>query len=340
MTEQTAIITEVKKDVRSLLDNPQVRTRFEQVLGRNSNAFIINILNALINNPDLADADPNTVITSALTIAALGLSISPALGQAAIAPFNTSVKVNGEWRKVKKAQPMIMKDGLMQLAHRTNKYRVINPGKLYEGESIELDKLTGAAHFKGGRTSHIVAGYYAYLELFNGSSWCEVMSVEEVTAWAMRYSKSWDEQKKQFSPKSKWATDFDAMGIKTVLRKALKRGPLDANMQNAITAEENGEPINPRMSIIQAPIIASDVEVEASEAEGIAETETKKPKRSREQNLQDLGVGNGTPDTTTHGSAAVVSPSPSAAPQPETSSDEHGPYTEDEIATQLELMGG
>lgn len=232
----------VKHDLKSLLDSDIIQSRFNKVLGRNSGAFIAAILNASAVNPEIRECEPMSVITSALQAAIMDLSISPALGQAAIIPFNS--------RSGKKASLQIMKNGIIQLALRTNKYRHIHVASIYEGETWIEDRFTGKMTMGGGKTSNLTIGKVAYFALLSGFEKYLAMSIEEILEHARKYSKSWDNNKGQFYPGSAWDKNFDKMCEKTVLKLLLKNyGILSDKMQQAFESEnETGEiVVNPEI---------------------------------------------------------------------------------------------
>ena len=231
-----AIVTK-KADLKTLLNNPAIKSRFESVLGKNAGAFIAAVLNTAVSNPDIMLCEPLSVINSALQAAVLGLSISPALGQAAIVPFNSKTG--------KKAQFQPMKNGYIQLALRTNQYRYIHVGKIYEGETWTEDRFTGKMVFKGGRTGDGIIGLVAYFQLLNGYEKYLVMSIDELLAHGKRYSKSYDRKNDCFYPGSFWADNPMKAYEKTIIKLLIKSyGILSDRMEQALEIEnETGEEI-------------------------------------------------------------------------------------------------
>ena len=66
------------------------------------------------------------------------------------------------------------------------------------------------------------------------------MSVEEVTAHALRYSQTFKSKLDHVKKSSKWTTDFDDMAKKTVIKLNLSRNaPLSVEMQDAINADQS-----------------------------------------------------------------------------------------------------
>jgi recombination protein RecT len=126
--------------------------------------------------------------------------------------------------------------GYIQLAMRTGQYRYLNAGAILEGQEVYQDVMTGAITVEGTPTppemGHIqmAIGYFAYLELRNGFSKALYMTLDEVKAHGKRYSRAFES--------GPWATNFDSMAMKTVLRLLLSKfGWLSTEMEMAMTSE-------------------------------------------------------------------------------------------------------
>jgi recombination protein RecT len=283
MSEQTAIVT--RKDLKSVLASDAVRSRFNDVLGRNSGAFVAAILNAAVLNPEINQCDPISVVNAGLQAAVMDLSISPALGQAAIIPFNS--------KDGKKAQFQIMKNGIVQLALRTNKYRYIHVDKIYEGETWTEERFTGKMTMGGAKKSNKIIGWVAYFQLLSGYEKYLVMSNEQILEHAQKYSKSWSRKEGKFYSGSAWDTNFDRMCEKTVLKLLIKNyGILSDKMQQAFEVEnETGE------VVINAEVV-TNIETETAEENEATDAETteaeqEQAKWTQEQILREMGYDAG-----------------------------------------------
>ena len=120
---------------KDVANSPAMQKRFAEVLGDAAPAFLAGVIGAVNTNKQLKEANPNSVLQSAMVAATLNLSCVPSLGQAALVPY----KNNG----VMYAQFQVMTRGLIQLAQRTGQYRNINAGEVYEDEYQGDDLLTG-----------------------------------------------------------------------------------------------------------------------------------------------------------------------------------------------------
>jgi len=217
--------------VKGLLNNEEVKKRFSEIISdpENVKQFTASILSLISSSTNFNDVDPNTIISSALVAATLRLPINQNFGFAYIIPFNSKTG--------KKAQFMMGYKGFLQLALRSGQYRTINAVEIYEGELTERNKLTGVIKIdESQKKSNKIVGYAAYFELISGFSKTLFMTVDEISAHAKKYSKSYDNKE------GLWKKDFHAMALKTVLKTIIsKTGVLsvDYNMQKAVEADQS-----------------------------------------------------------------------------------------------------
>ena len=156
-----------------------------------------------------------------MTAATLKLPINPNLGFAYIIPYG------------KEAQFQMGYKGYIQLAMRTGQYKTINAAVVYEGQIEDIDFVTGEI-IRGKKKSDKVVGYVAYFELINGFSKMVYMTHEEMLRHAMTYSQAYKYDKKNGKKSSVWSTNFEAMGLKTVLKQLIsKYGIMSIDMQGA-----------------------------------------------------------------------------------------------------------
>lgn len=223
--------------VNTLIKQESYKKRFNELLGKKAPGFISSMIN-VSNSPSLKDADPNSIISSAVVAATLDLPIDQNLGFAYIVPYNT--KENGNF--IKKAQFQMGYKGYIQLAMRTGQYKTINAIEIYQGEIEAVNRLTGEIEFNKDESfidRDIVVGYIAYFKLLNGFEKIIYMSKEEMERHAKKYSQSYSSSKDWVSKNSLWATDFDGMAIKTVMKRLLsKYGILSIEMQSAINNDQ------------------------------------------------------------------------------------------------------
>jgi recombination protein RecT len=219
---KTAVAKPIDK-LKHILAAESVQEQFKSALAENSGAFVASIIDLYSTDKTLQMCDPKAVVMEALKAASLKLPINKQLGFAWIVPYR-----DGRTGQYIPTFQLGFK-GYIQLCMRTGAYRYINADVVYEGELVKHDKLTGEIEIDPEkRTGDKKVGYFAFIETLNGFRKTLYMTVEEVTKHAQQYSKSYS------SKNSVWATDFDAMALKTCLRLLLsKYGIMSVEMQRA-----------------------------------------------------------------------------------------------------------
>lgn len=202
-----------------------VQAQLNNALKDNQDSFIASVIDLYSGDSYLQNCHPELVAMVALKAAVLKLPVIKALGFAYIVPYKT----NNQFIP----QLQIGYKGLIQLAIRTNQYRVINADVVYEGEYKSANKLTGEFDLNGSKTSDNIIGYFAHFEMTNGFSKTLYMTKKQVTEHAQKYSKSFTQAQ------SPWKTEFDAMAKKTTLRGLLGHwGYLSVEMLDAFTEDD------------------------------------------------------------------------------------------------------
>ena len=220
---KTTALTRPIDKLKNILAAQSVQEQFQSVLKENAGAFVASIIDLYNTDRTLQMCDPKYVVMEALKAASLKLPINKQLGFAWIVPYR-----DGRTGQYIPTFQLGYK-GYVQLCMRTGAYRYINADVVYEGELVKHDKLTGEIEIDPEkRTGDKKVGYFAFIETLNGFRKTLYMTVEEVTKHAQQYSKSYS------SKNSVWATDFDAMALKTCLRLLLsKYGIMSVEMQQA-----------------------------------------------------------------------------------------------------------
>lgn len=213
------------------IQNPERRQR-----------FITTVISAVNATPKLKDCKPDSIITAALQMESLGLSMG--LGDAYLIPYGDSARFQMGAR------------GYVQLAMRSGQYLEIDTIEVREGEYKGRDKNTGKPIFEFIEDDDVredlpIIGYLAYFTLLNGFHAQEYFSYAKMVAWANRYSQSFNaelyskflayEQTGQGltdaelrACSSPWYSNFSSMAAKTVLKRLLsKKGVLSIEMAEA-----------------------------------------------------------------------------------------------------------
>jgi len=218
--------------LKDLVNAEYTKKRFAEVMGEKSAAFLASIMNATRTNPALQDADPKSVLSSAMVAATLDLPIDGSLGFAAIVPYRNKGKAV--------AQFQIMTKGFVQLALRSGQYKAINVGPVYADEYHGTNPITGDVDIRpvvnGIRElfdESQAVGYVCYFRLMNGYECTRFWTVEEIKAHGKKYSKSYGNEY------GLWQANFPAMAAKTVLKNTLSKwGILSTTMQMAIKTDQ------------------------------------------------------------------------------------------------------
>lgn len=217
------------------LANPKTQEYLQQVLAEKKSAFVNNITALVANDVKLQACEPISLMYAGIKATALDLPLDTNLGFAYVIPYNN--------RKAGKmeAQFQIGYKGFIQLAIRSGQFKTLNVTDVKEGELKEVNLLTGEISFEArpNRAELKTIGYVAYFRLINGFEKTLYMDAKEMEKHAKTYSQTYSSNKDYVRNASKWATDFDAMAKKTVIKLLLSRyAPLSVEMQSAITSDQ------------------------------------------------------------------------------------------------------
>lgn len=221
--------------VKSLFAKDEVKSKFQEMMGKRAASFITSVLQITSQNEMLSTADPVSIYQSAAVAATLDLPLNNNLGFAYIVPYNSKQK-DGSWKVM--AQFQIGAKGFKQLALRSGQFVTINDTDVREGELKHYDRLTGEIEFEWEqdvktRLSKAVIGYASYFKLLNGFEKTYYMTVDELKDHGLRFSQTF---KKGFGL---WKDDFDGMSRKTVIKLNLsKNAPLSVDMQRAVVTDQ------------------------------------------------------------------------------------------------------
>lgn len=214
-----------EKSLKDILNGPETKKRFEEMLGNKAAGFIVSVMNAVSNNDSLRNAEKNSVLFSAAVAASLDLPINENLGFAYIVPY----KKNG----IQFAQFQMGYKGYIQLAMRSGQFKTIAATEVYEGQILNNDPLRGVVFNWDNKTSDKVVGYVSFFQLLNGFEKTFYMTKQQMELHARTYSKSFSKDN------SIWRASFDKMALKTVLKLNLSKfAPMSIEMQKAVTVDQ------------------------------------------------------------------------------------------------------
>lgn len=250
------------KAFNSMIQSPKTQNYLQDVLGERKAGFVNNVVALVANSENLQQCENQSILYSAIKATALDLPLDPNLGFAYVIPY---------WDKkarVQKAQFQIGYQGWKQLAIRSGQVIRLNATDVREGELISEDLLTGEVVIRRteNRESKKIIGYAAYLELKNGYKATVYRTREWMEDHALRFTK----QKEDGKLGGVWASDFDAMARKTVIKIVLKDAPLSTDMKTAIESDKEVEAMAPATNIAakniqEAEVITMDAEPQQTE---------------------------------------------------------------------------
>jgi recombination protein RecT len=214
MTKLSAVLSERQTSIaKAIPDNWMSAQRFTRA-----------VLSLVQRQPKLLEADQRTLVGAVLQAAQLGLEPDPLVGETWFVPFKGNVQL------------IIGYKGLLKLAWRSGMLgsvaaHAVRDGDVFDYQLGTRPKITHKPAIKRGE----IVAVYATAKLTTGSSQFHVMTKEEVDA-VRRRSRSRDD--------GPWVTDYEAMALKTALRRLCKLLPTSthiAPLARAVALDEQAE---------------------------------------------------------------------------------------------------
>lgn len=202
--------------------------------------FVRTVLTAVQNQPDLMQAERQSVLSSCMKAASDGLILDGR--EAALVVFNSKT-ADGKWEK--KAQYMPMVAGITKLVRNSGQLSSLTAQIVCEHDTFSYNPASDSVpnhqpDWFGKRGNPI--GVYAVAKLKDGSTVVEIMSADDVNAIRKR-GKSAD--------KGPWVTDWSEMARKTAIRRISKYLPKSSDrpdeerLFNAIEREDDDFELTP-----------------------------------------------------------------------------------------------
>lgn len=196
--------------------------------------------------PQLASCSVESVLSCFMRCTSLGLEPSNVngLGMAYILPFGNKNMRTGQ----KEAMFVLGYRGMIALARRSGQLKSIHAQAVYQGDEFDYWEDETGQHFKFRATRGVphteatLTDVYVNAQLLPAGSVFVHMTKEEVEAVKRR------------SPagnKGPWRTDYEAMALKTVVRRSFKWLPVSVEAQSAAVSDET----TPDYSDVLAPAI-------------------------------------------------------------------------------------
>lgn len=201
--------------------------------------FVTVALHAATSRPDILQATPESLVESIRDAAMLGLEPVGAMGDGSIVVYRENGVPTAHF------QPMYR--GLLKLARRSGDIASIDAHVVYAGDVIEIDlgsnpSVRHAPALDGGKRGGFV-GAYAVAELRNGRRYVDWMTLADIEVVR---------SKSRARDAMAWADFWPEMARKTVLRRLMKRLPLESLAEHALgienEAEDRAEPPAPAVA--------------------------------------------------------------------------------------------
>jgi recombination protein RecT len=215
---------------KQFFSRDDIQNKFKELLGQKAQGFITSVLQIANSSTMLSKADPMSIYNAAAVAATLDLPLNNNLGFAYIVPYNAKQE-DGSYKQV--AQFQMGYKGFIQLAQRSGQFKTISATPIYEGQLVESNPLTGYVFDFTKKISETVIGFAGYFSLINGFEKTLYMTVEEMKAHGLKFSKTFSNNS------SLWKNDFIGMGNKTVIKLLLSKfAPLSIEMQRAVITDQ------------------------------------------------------------------------------------------------------
>ena len=197
------------------------RDQFELALAGmiDADKFTRVAVTALRTNPKLQECSVPSLLGAFMACAQLGLEPSGPLGHAYLVPFK------------KEVQLILGYQGLIELAYRSGRVKSIVARTVHENDEFEfaygIEDVLVHRPAPGSRGAMVYV--YAVAHLAGGGVIPVVLSREEVDAIKKRFAKG--------GASSPWETDYEAMAMKTAVRRLFKWLPSSVEVQPALSAD-------------------------------------------------------------------------------------------------------
>lgn len=197
-------------------------------------------------NPALLQCTGLSIIGCAIQAAQLGLEIGGPLGQAYLVPFR-----NGKLGATE-AQFQVGYRGLIALAYRSERVQLITAQVVRAGDGfdVQLGTTPRVTHTPAwAQEPGEMVAVYAVIQYQGGTCDVEVMSAAQINAHRDRYSKS------RGGDSGPWATAYEEMARKTVIRRLLKRASVSVEAARAaVLSEYDDEGVSQNLRVLAGTV--------------------------------------------------------------------------------------
>lgn len=312
LKQQTAVAERKPATIFDLLTSPKVERGIKAVATQflTPDRFLRMAINCVKKNPLLLQCDPQTVLGSFMSSAALGLEPNTIQQQAWLLPYKKRAKVDGNWIDVYECQFQVGARGFVTLAHRSPHIDSLQAESIHENDL--WDHMIGSESFlkysKSLRNRGELIGSFCYVRMESNAEIATVLPLDEI--WKIRSKsetyktltsavdsadnakdKAKAEQKLAETP---WVLWVDDMATKSAIKKSSKQLPIvpgDA-MASATVLDQDAADTVIDMAAMADPdvtraVVAGDAEPpEPTEARS-GEAFSVKPERQTETSSRD-----------------------------------------------------
>lgn len=241
--KQVAPQQDKPKTIANLLTDPSIKSQIALALPKHMTADRLAriALTEVRKIPKLAQCDQTSFLGAIMQAAQLGLEPGGALGHCYLIPFEN------KRRNVTEVQFIVGYRGMLDLARRSGQIESIEARAVYEADEfqVELGLDSNIIHRPAWEVADRgpLTFVYAVAHLKGGGKQFEVMSRAEIEAIrnASQGYKTAVRFQRDGAINSPWATNFEEMAKKTILRRLFKYLPVSIEMQRAVGLDEQAD---------------------------------------------------------------------------------------------------
>lgn len=210
------------KTMRDLLEKaaPDIEKALAGISGMTFERFQRICLTAWNINPKLKETSPMSFLAAVIQSAQLGLEPNTPLNQACIIPYK------------KKAKFIIEYKGLLTLLYRSGEVRMVEGRTVYQKDEFDYQYGTNPYLYHKPTTELSrgnVKAYYTIITFTNGAKDFLVMFPDQIEEIRKKFS---------YDDSLAWANNYEAMALKTVLKRQLRYAPLSVETREKIAMDE------------------------------------------------------------------------------------------------------
>jgi recombination protein RecT len=221
--------------VRSLLEKSRAQIALALPRHLTADRMLRVVMTSVRQNPALLECEPISLLGAVIQSSQLGLEPDGVLGQAYLIPYRNKK------RGVREVQFQPGYKGLLELARRSGELSSVETRVVHNGDHFRyqfglapiLEHIPRAEGWGESNELGAPTFVYAIIRLRDGAVQWDVMSAREVESHRQRYSHASDD--------GPWATAWEEMARKTVLKRVLKLAPASVEVHRAIALDEHAE---------------------------------------------------------------------------------------------------